>query len=148
MKFPYFLRQKPTQQAEQSLPTADNPPRESSTLAVSVKEDEDADAVSQTPSSKSRASHIPNNQEEKVIEKTAVEEAAALDKPDDEEADYPSGVKLGIIVASLCVSVFLMALDNTIIATGKPNYVQIIVPWKYSTRRSHGPSRLKNRRML
>lgn len=33
---------------------------------------------------------------------------------------YPGGVKLGIIVASLCLSVFLMALDNTIIATAIP----------------------------
>ena len=45
------------------------------------------------------------------VGKTPLEEAKALDKPSD-EPEYPSGAKLGIIVASLCLSVFLMALVN------------------------------------
>ncbi|KAM0802567.1 major facilitator superfamily domain-containing protein [Usnea florida] len=57
--------------------------------------------------------------EKDVVERTPLEEAKALDKPSD-EPEYPSGAKLGIIVASLCLSVFLMALDNTIIATAIP----------------------------
>ena len=47
--------------------------------------------------------------EKKVIEETPLEEAEALDKLDDEN-EYPSGAKLAIITASLCLSVFLMAL--------------------------------------
>jgi len=46
---------------------------------------------------------------EKVIETTPIQEAEALEKLSD-EPDYPTGAKLGIIVASLCLSVFLMAL--------------------------------------
>jgi hypothetical protein len=34
--------------------------------------------------------------------------------------EYPSGMKLGLIVLALCLSVFLMALDNSIIATAIP----------------------------
>jgi len=35
-------------------------------------------------------------------------------------AEYPSGLKLGLITLALCISVFLMALDNSIIATAIP----------------------------
>ncbi len=38
----------------------------------------------------------------------------------DQEAEYPSGLKLGLITLALCLSVFLVALDNTIIATAIP----------------------------
>ena len=55
----------------------------------------------------------------KKVEETPLEEAEALDKLS-EEPEYPGGAKLGIIVASLCLSVFCMALDNTIIATAIP----------------------------
>ncbi|KAL0580750.1 MFS sugar transporter [Marasmius crinis-equi] len=37
-----------------------------------------------------------------------------------DEHEYPTGVKLGLITLALCLSVFLMALDNTIIATAIP----------------------------
>lgn len=33
---------------------------------------------------------------------------------------YPTGTKLALITLALCLSVFLMALDNTIIATAIP----------------------------
>ncbi|KAL8641656.1 MAG: hypothetical protein Q9228_001558 [Teloschistes exilis] len=68
------------------------------------------------PDAKPDESHI---QTEKVIEETPVEEAAALDKLS-EEPEYPSGAKLAIITLALCLSVLLMALDNTIIATAIP----------------------------
>lgn len=34
--------------------------------------------------------------------------------------DYPTGLKLAIILSGLCLSVFCVALDNTIIATAIP----------------------------
>ncbi|KAJ7764007.1 major facilitator superfamily domain-containing protein [Mycena maculata] len=37
-----------------------------------------------------------------------------------EEDDYPHGVKLALLTLALCLSVFLVALDNTIIATAIP----------------------------
>ena len=39
---------------------------------------------------------------------------------EDDEIEYPKGIKLAIISMSLCLAVFLMALDNTIIATAIP----------------------------
>lgn len=40
--------------------------------------------------------------------------------PEDDEMVYPGGVKLALITLALCLSVFLVALDNTIIATAIP----------------------------
>jgi hypothetical protein len=37
-----------------------------------------------------------------------------------EGIEYPTGVKLGLISMALCFSVFLIALDNSIIATAIP----------------------------
>jgi hypothetical protein len=57
----------------------------------------------------------PAEATEKTEESTAVEEAKALDKPDDEEAEieYPHGLKLAIITLALCLSVFLVALVSS-----------------------------------
>lgn len=38
----------------------------------------------------------------------------------EEEIEYPTGLKFGIITLALCLAVFLVALDNTIIATAIP----------------------------
>ena len=70
--------------------------------------------------SPSRSDSIVSNEPAtKKIEATPLEEAEALDKLS-EEPEYPSGAKLAIIIASLCLSIFCMALDNTIIATAIP----------------------------
>ncbi|KAI9814735.1 MAG: MFS sugar transporter [Pycnora praestabilis] len=70
--------------------------------------------------------HVPGTTEgpstenkETIVETDAIAEAAALDKLT-EEPEYPTGVKLGFITLALCLSVFLIALDNTIIATAIP----------------------------
>jgi len=57
--------------------------------------------------------------EKRVIETTPIEEAAALDKLSD-EPEYPSGIKLFIITIALCLSVFLVALVSTRLASSKP----------------------------
>ncbi|KAK0726270.1 major facilitator superfamily domain-containing protein [Apiosordaria backusii] len=46
-------------------------------------------------------------------EDTAVEADAA---PEDDESQYPSGPKLWLVLLSLCLAIFLVALDQTIIA--------------------------------
>ncbi|KUJ22299.1 putative HC-toxin efflux carrier [Mollisia scopiformis] len=53
---------------------------------------------------------------------TTVETGAELEKINTsaEGSEYPTGVTLGLISLALCLSVFLMALDNTIIATAIP----------------------------
>lgn len=54
-----------------------------------------------------------NSDELKMIEEK-------IEADDEDVIEYPHGVKLAIISASLCLAVFLMALDNTIIATAIP----------------------------
>lgn len=48
-----------------------------------------------------------------------VNEGATPDEGED-QVEYPSGLKFAIITLALCLAVFLVALDNTIIATAIP----------------------------
>lgn len=43
-----------------------------------------------------------------------------IEEKTDDESEYPTGAKLAVITMALCFSVFLVALDNTIIATAIP----------------------------
>ena len=54
---------------------------------------------------------------------TAAEAQAELNRvmTSGEGIEYPTGIKLALITIALCLSVFLMALDNTIIATAIPS---------------------------
>jgi EmrB/QacA subfamily drug resistance transporter len=62
---------------------------------------------------------VSNAQDEK--DKTALEkEAEAEEATEQDQSEYPTGMKLAVIIAALALAVFLMALDNTIIATAIP----------------------------
>ena len=50
----------------------------------------------------------------------ANEKAKAAAKEAEEDMEYPHGIKLIIILAALCLAVFLVALDQTIITTAIP----------------------------
>jgi hypothetical protein len=61
--------------------------------------------------------------EEKSEEK---EDGKENDQPEDEPAgNYLSGVKLAILTFGLCMSTFVVALDNTIIATAIPKITTV-----------------------
>ena len=65
----------------------------------------------------SRASSQHSSQherEKRVVETTPLDEAEASDNLSD-TPEYPSGLKLGIIIASLSLSVFLMALVSSVL---------------------------------
>ena len=47
-------------------------------------------------------------------------QAAGTTSSDEANLVYPTGIKLALITLALCLSVFLVALDNTIIATAIP----------------------------
>lgn len=55
-----------------------------------------------------------------VQEQTADARSNASASDDEENFEYPSGFRLAAITIALCLSVFCMALDNTIIATAIP----------------------------
>ena len=44
----------------------------------------------------------------------------AADEAGDEDVEYPHGAKLAVILAAICLAVFLVALDQTIIVTAIP----------------------------
>ena len=65
----------------------------------------------------SRASSGHNSQherEKRVVETTPLDGAATLEDLSN-DPEYPSGLKLGIIMASLSLSVFLMALVSPVL---------------------------------
>ena len=64
-----------------------------------------------------RPSETPSNRAEAILEEVK-EETAAHEGED--ELEYPRAWKLAAITAALMLSVFCMALDNTIIATAIP----------------------------
>ncbi|PLN81697.1 putative efflux pump antibiotic resistance protein [Aspergillus taichungensis] len=62
------------------------------------------------------ASPAPENEN-----KATVPESKELsDEQEEEHPEYPSSWKLGLIITGLCLSIFCLALDNTIIATAIP----------------------------
>ncbi|CAD6439775.1 c662d074-d5a0-45db-a8c8-0f2c53d46d6c [Sclerotinia trifoliorum] len=63
-----------------------------------------------------------NIPEESVPAGAPLQQGSTLspDELDGEEAVYPHGLKLVVILAALCIAVFLVALDQTIIATAIP----------------------------
>ncbi|CAK5266303.1 unnamed protein product [Mycena citricolor] len=54
------------------------------------------------------------------MEKSVHGATARVPEPGVNDAEYPSGIKLVLMTIALCLSVFLVALDNTIIATAIP----------------------------
>src|ERR1700742_4073440 len=61
------------------------------------------------PNAEKEASPVPESLEKEV---DVLPDAS----PAEEEIEYPKSWRLGLITAALCLSVFCMALDNTIIA--------------------------------
>ena len=54
------------------------------------------------------------------VNEKKIEETTSENHDGNDEAVYPNGLKLSLIIIALCLSVFLIALDNTIIATAIP----------------------------
>jgi hypothetical protein len=63
---------------------------------------------------------ISDSKASSIVETTNEEARANPTTPDDDEIEYPGGLKLVLITLALCLAVFLVALDNTIIATAIP----------------------------
>jgi MFS family permease len=90
-------------------------------------EDVTPQVAEQYTSPSSNAGDVPPSYTaEKAEGRPALERAvssSAISVPgaeDDDDIEYPSGLKLAFIILAICLAVFLMALDNTIIATAIP----------------------------
>lgn len=57
---------------------------------------------------------------EKKTEVVMTEKEAQAKRDAEEDMQYPHGLKLWIILGALCLAVFLVALDQTIISTAIP----------------------------
>jgi hypothetical protein len=54
-----------------------------------------------------------------------VDQASKLENIDEEAIVYPTGAKLALISLGLCLATFVVALDNTIIATAIPTITSV-----------------------
>ena len=104
MKFPTLSRTKLTRPLN----------RENDTPALAVVLSSQHTSTSQNEEERTlfRPSSRQNSQsggEKRYVETAPLDEAVAADKLSD-EPEYPSGAKFAIIIVSLCLSVFLMAL--------------------------------------
>ena len=79
------------------------------------------------------AHHAPT-----ALEAMEEQEKETEHKDGDDELVYPSGLKLAVITLALCLSVFLVALDNTIIATAIPRITVSIPRNLYQSKQSDG----------
>lgn len=80
--------------------------------------EKEKDDVAETTVLPSRASSPVGNAAEKRIE--GIEADAELALEQQMSKDYPQGMKLILITIALALSVFCLALDNTIISTAIP----------------------------
>lgn len=75
------------------------------------------DAVVAKEDGVSAVANVPDQSDK---EKEAATVAAPVDEDTEDESGYPHGFKLYIILLSLCLTIFLVALDQTIISTAIP----------------------------
>jgi hypothetical protein len=108
MKLPTFLQKKTAASTQPSTAPAMDP----STPTTSTSDLEKPSLDQEKTSPAAGDGTVLHGGEDKTVDETAIQEAAALDKLSD-EPEYPKGAKLGIITAALCLSVFLMALVST-----------------------------------
>jgi MFS transporter, DHA2 family, glioxin efflux transporter len=113
-----FKKNTPTSPADLPAITSEQstvPSENVSNSDVSLEKEKDIPQVA------GEARSTSSSESRRKVETTGLDEAKALDKPDDEEdIVYPTGAKLASITFALCISVFLLALDNTIIVTAIP----------------------------
>ncbi|KAI5811474.1 major facilitator superfamily domain-containing protein [Peziza echinospora] len=68
----------------------------------------------------SKASTSGGSLDEKSPNDVVIEQDGPAGAVDEDESKYPTGLALGLITLALCLAVFLVALDQTIIATAIP----------------------------
>ncbi|KAF2441142.1 MFS general substrate transporter [Karstenula rhodostoma CBS 690.94] len=97
--------------------TADSEKTAALSKAPSIMDDDKTDAFSTHASLPQTAPGTANSKEQAVVDEA--EQGAEEAEPENED-EYPKAWRLAAITVALCLSVFCMALDNTIIATAIP----------------------------
>jgi hypothetical protein len=106
------------------VPADDIPPsRESKTTSITESCLEDTKKeVTETPKIETTQQISPQMDvsTESGTAPGIIEKEAQTAKDAEEDMEYPHGPKLWIILAALCLAIFLVALDQTIISTAIP----------------------------
>lgn len=97
--------------------------RNSKTPSLEEKDTAQVPITAERPLSSSSSS-LPASKDgddlKKIKSASEVQEELTKVMTSGEGIEYPTGLRLGLLTLALCLSVFLMALDNTIIATAIP----------------------------
>jgi hypothetical protein len=104
-----FKKKQPAEEPAKDTPTASYSP----SATPSVTEKDATLAQTSAPANY-------NEKELEALEKKLSGSELARIQTSDPNYEYPTGLKLGLTMLALCLSVFLVALDNTIIATAIP----------------------------
>ncbi|KAI1268141.1 major facilitator superfamily domain-containing protein [Xylariaceae sp. FL1019] len=78
-----------------------------------------------------KVSGLDGSREQNIVEVGSVAEtkpeanssdtdASAAEEEQEDESQYPSGIRLGFVMLALCLAVFLTSLDNSIVSTAIP----------------------------
>lgn len=94
------------------------------------KTDEEKEAGSNFEKSKDATSghcmkHAPNNAKGSNVTTIDVKDLSTNDEENEDESKYLSGLKLWTLSFGLCLTTFVIALDNTIIATAIPKITSV-----------------------
>ncbi|KAK0125395.1 hypothetical protein ONS95_000587 [Cadophora gregata] len=89
------------------------------TMEDTKREAADATGATKPPNTSQDISGAPTETDKKE-EVVMTEKEAQAKKDAEEDLQYPHGLKLWIILGALCLAVFLVALDQTIISTAIP----------------------------
>lgn len=83
-------------------------------------------AVGQEKASELDGSRDQNNIDLSSVDETKPEanssdnDGSTAKEEQEDESQYPSGIRLGLVILALCLAVFLLSLDNSIISTAIP----------------------------
>jgi len=91
--------------------------REASLTSTSIDDAKRVEMETSNPAEESQSKmDTTATKDEPVI----TEKEAQAKKDEEEDMEYPHGFKLAVILGALCLAVFLVALDQTIISTAIP----------------------------
>lgn len=88
-------------------------------MAMEKPEADETKALS-APQTWSQSNERDSPKDEKDVGSDQSDSAAVVAEEEEDVTDYPGRGELALIVVALCLSVFCMALDNTIISTVIP----------------------------
>ncbi|KAK1059382.1 MFS sugar transporter [Friedmanniomyces endolithicus] len=116
-KKPENLSAQPTTSATPRPGSDETTPAASTAPSVLDREKADPAATGVVNSTEARS---PSRDDENALEKRIDSLGAEGEHPEEDGIEYPGGLQLALITIALCLSVFCMALDNTIISTAIP----------------------------